>query len=340
MHPLASRSFYRDLLHDAWQTAWHNRLGWILAIGAGLLQTGGIIDVLYRVFQQHLTLLTSTQRANALWNTWESSKQIVIAGGTRFGQIMTGIKLGETFLLALLLGLTVLALAIVCQGALVYLIGARGRFTKPTLREALKVGGERFWAVAALNFLPAGAYIFAWFICLAPFGTLIKLTTSTAVIGYVVAVTIALILGFIATALHLLALQDVVLQETHVLPAIQKAWDLTRRSWLTLLEASLGLFIIGVVIFLVSFAAFVILVLPLLAIVGIAIVLQAPTIANTVLMLCLLFFIVMMGSAGGFTITFQYIVWNRLSSRLQKNLAIAKIVRSVHQLLDRLNFNK
>lgn len=332
----SSRSFYRDLLHDAWQTAWHARLGWLLAIGAGLLQTGGIIDVLYRVLQEHLKLLVPTQGASHLSYVWESCKYIIASGGDLFGQIVTGLRLSQTFLLALLMGIAVLALAILCQGALVYLVGARGRFTRPTLQESLKVGGERFWAVAALNLLPFGAYIFAWFVCLAPFGRIIPLTSPGAIIGYVVAVMIALAIGFAATALHMLAIQTIVLEEAHVLPALQNAWQVLRRSWFTILETSVGLFALGMALFLVSLIGFIVIILPLLAIVGVAIILQAPTLANAVLLLCVILFIAVMGSVGGFAIAFQYTVWNRLASRLQKNLGLAKVIRTVHRVLDQL----
>ncbi|MDP3793557.1 MAG: hypothetical protein Q8R07_02275, partial [Candidatus Uhrbacteria bacterium] len=37
---------YREVVRDAWHTAWHERQWWVFALFAGILQTGGIYDAI------------------------------------------------------------------------------------------------------------------------------------------------------------------------------------------------------------------------------------------------------------------------------------------------------
>lgn len=331
-----SRSFYRDIFTDAWHTAWQSRIAWLLAIGAGVLQTGGIVDVLYRLIHKHLLQRTESSVSFTKPAFIATIQRLLTAGPSWLDRALVGAQLVNIFLLALLCAVTVLALVLICQGALVYMIGARGRFTKPTLGESLAVGGGHIWRTAALAFLPFIAFVFSWFVFLGPFGVTIQLTSVQAVLGYVIAIIASLIVGFLATSLQMLALQFVVLDDAHVEPALKQAWSIIRRSWLTLVEASVFLFVIGVAVFILSILSYLVLILPLLALAGAAIVFQSATLATFLLLFAELLFVIVMLSVGGAMIVFQYAVWNRLSTRLVKNLAVAKIVRVVHQTLDRI----
>lgn len=334
MSSFSHRPFYHDMLHDAWMNAWRMRLAWLIAIGAGILQTGGIIDVLCRLIRERVTRLSSIGKVPD-YSFLVSCRELILGAGSVFGGAVATLKLSQIFLLALLFGVGVLSLAILCQGALVYIVGVRGRFTRPTLAEAFHIAGQRFWGIAALNLLPLGAYVFAWFVFLAPFGTIIYLTSAPAIITYILAVMASLIVGFVATSVQMLALQSVVLDEMHVEPAIKAAYATFKRSWLTIVETVLALFAISVAIFIAAGIAFLVVLLPFLALVGMAIVFQAPTIADILILFSAALFFAVMFSVGGFTIVFQYTTWNRLSTRLDKNMAVAGLIRIVHHTLNR-----
>lgn len=339
MPPLSPRPLYREIFHDAWTMAWQRRTAWIVAIGAGILQTGGMLDVLSRLLSQRLNQLAPQEVTPSLPLLWSAVQQMIALGGNTFDKTLIGVKLSQAALLALLFGISILALALICQGALVYLIGVRGRFTKPTLQEAFAVGGRHLWRIAALNLLPLGAYVFIWFALLTPFGTLIPLTSTASIIAYIVAVATSLLVGFICTALHMLALQSVILDDAHVETSLKDAWLSLKRAWLPILEMSALIFAIGVALFIVSLVAFVIAILPILALVGVAIVFQAPTFADVLLLFCEALFILVMLATGGFTIAFQYASWNRLTGRTKKGLAVAKVVRIVHETLNKIKAN-
>lgn len=334
MPPLSHRPFYRTTLQETWTNTWKERRLWIVAVIAGILQTGGIVDVLLRLLREHLATIP-TLREFPIASAGQMILQVIRGGDTVFAQTVIGLKLLQVAFLATLFAATILSLAVLCQGVLVYVVGVRGRFTRPTLQEAFSVAGSRFWGVAALNLLPIAAYVGGWFVFLGPFGTLIPLTSVAAIVAYVVAAIFALILGFIATTLHLLAMQRVVLDGAHVMLALQEAWQIIRRSWFVILETALGMFALGVALFVASAAACLILILPLLAVVGAAIVFQSPLVMNGILLLCEFIFIMVMVGVGGFMITFQYTIWNRLFTRLNKDMAVAKVVRVVHAFLGR-----
>ena len=311
------------------------RPAWLVAIGAGVLQTGGIIDVLFRFIRERVALLASANTPQD-FVFFSRAQALVLQTPERLGQIIIVVKILEILLLALLLVVGCVALVILCQGALVYLVGVRGRFTRPTLAEAFHTAGASFWPLATLNLLPLGASVFAWFVFLAPFGTLLPLTSVTTVILYMLAITAALITGFLATSVHMLALQRVVLDKTHLESALKESYTLVKRSWITLIETALALFGIGAALFIAAAIACAVAVLPVLALVVIAIIFQTPIIADALILLCEALFFVVMFAVGGFMIVFQYTVWNRLSTRLEKNMAVSKLVRVVHQTLNRL----
>ncbi len=330
------RPFYADMFRDAWVSAWRMRWAWVIALGAGTLQTGGIIDVLLRLIRERVVLLSPLETAptsNFLANCYA----LILNADGAFNQLIMVAKLSQMFLLALLFGLAVLTFVVLCQGALVYLVGVRGRFTRPTLTEAFQAAGQSFWRVAALNCLPLGAYLLAWFIFLAPFGTLIQLTTVPAVLAYVLAVIAALVTGFIATSLHLLALQIVVLEAAHLEAALKATYVLFKRSWFTILETAVFIFAMNVALFMTALLIFTLLLLPLLAFVVIVSIFQMPLLGSVLILVCAILFLSIMLAAGGFMIVFQYTVWNRLSTRLNKNLAPSKLVRLAHHALNRLH---
>ncbi len=332
MPPLSHRPFYRTILQDAWHTAWRARALWLVAVAAGILQTGGIIDVLVRLMREHLGNVSSLGQISLLPG-WSEIMQIINVGSSLFARAIISLKLVQVSLLAIVFGITVLVLSILCQAALVYVIGARGRFTRPTLQEAFAVAGDCFWKVAAINLLPIGAYIGGWFVFLAPFGRVIPLTSVGVIVAYLLAIILALAISFLATALHLLALQRVVLDAAPLKAALTEAWMIMRQSWFVILETAFGMFVLGVALFLASVAAIFVLLLPVFALVGFAIVFQASVLTNLLLQLSEFLFAVALLTVGGFMITFQYTIWNRLFSRLSKGMAVAKVVRLVHQAL-------
>ena len=61
-------------------------------------------------------------------------------------------------------------------------------------------------------------------------------------LAYVLAVIAALVTGFIATSLHLLALQIVVLEAAHLEAALKATYVLFKRSWFTILETAVFIF--------------------------------------------------------------------------------------------------
>lgn len=332
---LPHRSLYREILHDAWTMAWSRHVLWFLAIGTGILQTGGMIDVLIRVMRERISLsVDDLGGAGSL--LLKSAVHLVQSVPSYFEKTVLIVKLGQITLLALLFGVAVLVLALLCQGAIVYLLGVRGRFTIPSLREAFSIAGDRFWAVAALNLVPVTAYALVWFALLVPFQSPIGTPSPLLIIAYTCAIILSLLIGFAATALQMLALQPVVLDEMPVAKALSRAWKLFSSSWLTVLEFALLLFAIGSALFVAGVIATIVAILPFFALIGLAIVLQAPTVAMILLLLTEAFAIGCLLALGGLTITFQYAAWHRLYARMQKGLAVAKVIRLVQHGLSKL----
>jgi len=330
MLPQKNRSLYREMMRSATKTAWHERRWWLLALIAGILQTGGIYDVLLR-FAYTLpaeTRLLLTRPAAFL----PTLLTIFAPASTSFQRHMIAAHLVEGLLVGGLGVAAIITCSLVAQGALVFGLGTRlGRFRN--LSACLAVGARHLWSVLALNVMSLGLLWVARFVLLIPLTRVMIAPSVPLIIGSVIGFLIFADLAMALVTTHLFALQAIVLDDLSTLDAIRHAYQLFRRSWLIIIEGAGALLLMGVAFFLIALGVFLIASIPLVILLATAATLQLWSIVWFAVWVGLGLLSVILILCGAFTITFQYAAWHELYKRVNTGVAISKLWRLVHGAL-------
>ena len=319
---------YRTLFKEALSTAWHHPRLWLLGFFAALLQTGGIYDVLIRAYNdlgleaaQKISGVSSYSQGLFSWAT-----QPMTQVGQTLGIIGVFGRIQEILLILVLLGITAGA-SVIAQGGLIYGLGIRLRGQVPSLANCLSVGGRFFWKTAAINIVTLGLLAFFHFLVLIPFGTPLEQTTIFTIILSIATYLLYTVAVIGLTAVHMLALNSLILQRYSVAESLARGFVQARKAWLIILELGLGFLLLGMLLFISLGAFYVIAGIPLL-ILTLSAALLNSAIAATILKItffggALLAFLVL----GSFATSVQYAAWQGLGMRIAQGTALARLHR-------------
>jgi hypothetical protein len=233
----------------------------------------------------------------------------------------------QGLLLAVLIILAIWAFSAVSQGALAYALGTRSRGRGPSFREALTVGARHLWPVLTLNVFTLGLIWLARFIVLLPFAISIQNPSLISIFAYYLSFLAFLLASVALTAVHLFALNAVILEKAHLWPAICQAYAAAKRSWMLVLEIGAILFLVGTIALACGVILFVIAAVPLFLFMIAAALMQYWTLLWIATVLGIALFFVIMISAGAWAIAFQYAAWQQLYQRVGSGTASAKVIR-------------
>lgn len=322
------RPLYREIIPAGVKGAWRHRWLWPIAILAGLIQTGGIIDAvllsLHRVRLESVTLFDASwsQSIGTIWGR-------VIGAQDAVGKILEA----QSLVVSLTIVVATLGLAFICQGALAFGIGGSVGGRKPNFKECLHAGATALGRIFALNVVTLGLTWLARFLMLIPLAVFSQQPSAGLAVTSVIISTFYILVVLSLTAIHFFALNAIVLTGAHVTPALERAAVLLRSSWLTIIEIAVILFGVGFVTLGVGLLLFFAMWIPVFLLQLGATLLNM----NALFIFCnfigsLLFFVIML-SAGAFNISFQYHAWHLLYVRLGEGGAVAKIQRVLHAWL-------
>lgn len=295
-------TIYRPLLREAWRLTRERKSLWVFGIFAGLISTGGVVDIVassFKKIEQQGSLLARFMDSSFIGYDLATQyiRQLHVLGPDRVMGLI---------IFATITGLALLVMATISQGALI----AGLKVKKPQEPYALKTqASAHFWpllVLAVLNKIVTS--IFILLVTLPLF--LFYVSTNMASASLFFLLTLIFIPAItIVNIIYMFALIDVVHGSNHPLDAIQRAFHLFTRHWLSMLEYGLLLF------FLVFGAGVIALGLLALLSVPYAIIftasfftgsfsffLTANVIFGLLLVIAFLLF-------AGATITFQYSAW-------------------------------
>lgn len=318
----AQRPLYREIVPAAIKGAWRHRWLWPIALLAGLVQTGGIVDAVLlsmkRVRLESVTLFDASwmDSLNTIWGR--------VVGAPDW---IETILQAQNLFVGIVIVIATVALSFICQGALVYGIGGSVHGKLPGFRESLRVGAINLTRVFALNVITLGLMWLARFLMLVPLAVFTEEPSAGLAVASV-GMTMLYILAVLSlTAVHFFSLNAIVLQGAHVTPAVERAVNLLRVSWLTVIEIAILLFFVGMAAFALGLVLFFAMWFPLFLLQLGAVLLNMETLfVFTNVLGGILFFLVML-SAGAFNLSFQYRAWNLLFVRLGEGGALAKMHR-------------
>jgi len=320
---------YRDVLSRAVHTAWHERRFWPLAFCAALLASGGTYDVIWKATEtiknQGLILTNGSTRLGELGTSFARA----LGGSAPLLGIANGLEVVMTVAIILV---AFAAFSCICQGALVYAVGAIHRGTPTTFKEALGVGAGAFWPIAALNALVlATLWILRFLVALA-----LHLALGNTTIGnwflYLASYVVFIAIVFVIYMVHIFALNAMILQGAPVADAIVRGYMTFKKHWVTAIETTALLFLAAIGIWAIFVCLYFILMIPLFAAVIAASVLQSQAMLQAIMGIGLAAFIFSLFAATAFTTLLQYSTWTYLYRRLGEGGVLPKLHRFVRML--------
>ena len=244
-------SFHRSILRQAWQTTWKHKRLWLLGILAGLVNTGGVLNITFRTFHRLSPELT-----------WRSYLEGSMPGATTILlyvqklALVSQTRLGLTVAVILIALIALAVLALCAQAGLIKAIPLvdRGRklghFTNHSLTTLGQLLGLDFLARLAMLLLTFGTGL-----------AIVKLVSHTvtgnALITFgllLIFIPISLLIGY----LSVFAAIEVVIKGQGIIHAVQNTWRVLTKHWLPIAELTVLLFFVNL---LASFTAIVAVVL-------------------------------------------------------------------------------
>ena len=321
------RPLYREVVAQAMKIAWHERQWWVLALFAGILQTGGVYDAILvftkRMADESYSIVASAS-LSAIIN------QLPILNVSSLNAFLISLMSFERLVFFVGLVLVIITLSLIAQGALISGVGERLRGRSRSLQSALALGARHVWSIAGLNLITLGLLWFARFLVLVPVMLAWQGLTLSHVLSYFLAFIIFLAASIFLTTMHLFALNEIVLHGLSLEQALESALSLRRKSWVIILETGLVLLVVGAAILFFSGLLFAIASLPLIVLMLSASLLHQVALFWIAYTLGWFFFTAILLLAGMFTITFYYATWNKLHARIREGRVAAKFHRLLH----------
>lgn len=327
------RSLHRDVLREAMAFAWHERRLWILALFAGILQTGGIYDVFFRsvsILSSQAIYLAQTSWANPLENWHYTGPRLTTLPG--FLSLTSWV---EGLIFVLLLIFTILAFSVIAQGALTYGLSVRVRGHAPLLKSCLSVGARHFASLLGLNLFSLGLIFLIRFLVLIPYTYSLTNPSYVSVSLYLLTFFAFIAAIIILTAIHLLALNAIIIDRRSLADAIAHAYALFIHSWAAILEFGAMLFAMSFSVMVLVAIGFCIASFPLFLLMIVFFVPALSWMGFLFLLLMVLGLAILL-TTGSALVCFQYAAWNRLYGRINDDTAISKVIRWIDRLLHRI----
>jgi hypothetical protein len=323
---MSHEPLYRPVLRDAFKTAWRGWRMWPVALFAGILLSGSVYDVLWRLLNAVSPQFSLTTVITAFWQSAASNWGGIGIGATLLG----GLQALQFSALMLVLGGAVAGISVICQGALVFSFGAR-RGT-PTLKEALAVGAKAFWPVAVLNILMLALLLTIRALVTVGVAMVWNMPSSLSMLAYIAAFVAFAVIAVAAAIIQVFALNAMILQGATLAQALARATEVVKRHWIISAETGLILFGISACAWVLTVAINTVVAIPAFLLLILSAILGSGMLLKTSLFVIVGIFVIVMLAVGGWLVSVQYAAWTMLYRRLGEGGALPKI----HRLLRRL----
>ncbi|OGL67252.1 hypothetical protein A2856_04330 [Candidatus Uhrbacteria bacterium RIFCSPHIGHO2_01_FULL_63_20] len=313
---------YRTLLRDAWRLAWGRRSLWVFGLFAGLVTTGGVIDVAFRGFKR-------IESASDLLQGVLSGS---FAGYETFGAWMRQVQMLEPsrvtatvtvlVLVAVWLGVT----AVLSQGALIR--GLVCEHDRPWHHHLFE-GKPYFWRLLTLAL--AGKAVNAVLLIASALPLVLLVTRGFAedAVLYCLTFLVFFPLMVVASLTFTLAAIDAVRHDRGAAHALAHATGTFLDHWLPALEVGVAAFLVMAAMWIASGVTLILLSIPYAMLVALSLYAGSPFLfacASIVSAVCAAFLVF---AFTGASVSFQHAVWLRFLERAQRHRSplVAKLER-------------
>ncbi|MBM5789640.1 hypothetical protein FJZ23_00910 [Candidatus Parcubacteria bacterium] len=298
---------YRRLVLEALETAWRHKPLWVFGLFAGLISTGGVVDIaITGVRRIHATGSLVTQWFDHSFIGYAYASQFILhlqrIGSNRVGVLLTLVTLVCLFLLAA---------GVLSQAALVHGTGA-GKGQHPRRLRAHVL--QHFWSVLTIGLIAKAISLTLLIAATLPL-VLFMVEGPSAATAAFLSLMLYIPAAIVLHILTMLAIIDAVEANAGASHAIAHALSLFRRHWLSAAEFGLLLFLLVLFATLLFIALLGALSLPY----GLAYTASVAK-GSTALYLLTnavagLIMVVLLAAFSGASVTFQYGAWRLFYAR-------------------------
>ncbi|MBI2459859.1 MAG: hypothetical protein HYV53_04955 [Parcubacteria group bacterium] len=325
--------FYRNILKQAWSLTWRHKYLWWFGIFAALLGNGGELEILFNN-------KSSVNPGQSLFPAWQRIMSTKVFSGqtlTNIGNLfrhdtLNIILVSAVILIALAIGLFLIWLVIVSQGAIVNNSAAAIKQKKNAFRDGLEAGRLNFWPVLILNII-IKAVIYALLVIIS-LPVIFFRGDFNANLFYILALVPAVPAAIILSFIMKYAVAYAVINKSKVAPAIRQSWRLFKENWLISFELAFILFFINLLFGLAIVLALLTLAVPFLFL-GLIFYYTFSLVGSWLIAsLALASFLFIVAAAGAALAVFQIAAWTGLFLELnKKSVSTSKLVRVVNNLV-------
>lgn len=287
-----SATIYRSILADAWNVTWQRKSLWIFGIFAGLISTGGVVDVAFSGLQKATTvgpILTQLLDRTFIGYAY-ASEFILYISRVNPAQVAFFITTG----VLVFVGLVVCG--VISQAALIHAAG----HAKKHPHEIRKHAVPHFWNMLLVDIITKAVFfIFTALLTLAFFSSTLLWLHLFIFIPAIVILHI----------ISMLALTDVIETKSHAVSSFETALRIFKTQWLATIEFGFLLFFILLVAIFGFLAILILLSIPFGFINTIVLIIGSPILFflfNTLVGFIVLAIVL---AFGGALVTFQYSSW-------------------------------
>lgn len=316
--------FHRSYLRLAWQTAWRHKRLWILGLLAGLINNGGMLNIVFRAFHRASGEAT-------LVNLFEGSQP----GGSAIIlylqklALVAPTRLGTTVAIIILALVALLALALCAEASLIKSIPLVDRGKKPAefLEHKLELLTNLFGlnALTRLGLIALTA-LSAW----ALFALATNTLSGDALVTFAIMilfVPLTLLLGYFG----IFGAIEIVAKKQNIIGAVVATTKVLTKHWLTIAEMAVVLFLVNLLASLAVVVGVLILSVPYLIALSIATSLGSGFLWLATITLGAVLMTLYGLAVFGMTTTFTYAAWYHAYAAFNKRQTIAsKLERLLH----------
>lgn len=311
---------YSQAVHASWQLAWRHKSLWAFGLFAMLLGQLGLVDLVFKVLFVSRTA-TSPSLGDYLW--WLVHPSTWTGWGGSVNMAADGwIWLAWLVLTMLALGAMILFVAVVSQGALVYVAARHAKHPALAIDEtkAWHQGVTHFWRLLGLNIVRKLMMGAVSLLLLAAVLPAVYSPSPLNKLFLVLLVILAILVGLVISFLLVYAACYVVVEEYRLPQALREAWRLFVRHPFVSLEVG-GIVILAnlLLAFLAVVAVVYILFLPILVTYFMAVWFGSAAFMQFGMVLGYALFILCMVVGSALFTVFTTSVWSYLFTKMHRH---------------------
>ncbi len=303
-----NKPVYRSIFLQAWQTAWGHKKLWFLGVFAGILNTGGVIDVLFTALKRTETVVLGPDLIPGLFRLSIPGAQTLATFAEKTSQTSDA-RILWTVLILSALGIAVLYLSVACQDALIHAIKHAKPKRKLHLPSLFRHGHHVLAHLFTINILGRLTMTIAIAVAGVLFATVASSDVTKTVLGDIAVLLLFVPATLLVSYLSIFATVEVSLKEKPVFVSIMDAWHVLKRHLLAVSEIAILLFAANMVISGTMILAILLFAVPyLLIFTGTLFLASGPLWVGVTLAGTLGVFLIIVAFMG-FSTVFSYAVW-------------------------------